>query len=210
MLQGKVEGPKGRGSLPRGIANDVLLSMISLRTVLLLLPILRGSYTEVEMWRSVGSIFQMVFLMIFLGGHGCTQPLEFESPLQNSPPESDESKGIQVSVVAGHESVQLAWSLAEEWQAPWVHYRLHMPGEPWDGTEASEGPSPLKNVGEGVFELTGLPNGVLVYVAVSAENAQGERSYSPFAKAQPERKLGERVWIPAGGFPMGRMEEGAS
>ena len=78
----------------------------------------------------------------------------------------------------------------------------------WDGS--IRGAKPLKNVGEGVFELTGLPNGVLVYVAVSAENAQGERSYSPFAKAQPERKLGERVWIPAGGFPMGRMEEGAS
>jgi formylglycine-generating enzyme required for sulfatase activity len=78
-----------------------------------------------------------------------------------------------------------------------------LPGPPWDGTDASNGDSPLAVVGATEATLAGLHNDVAYYVAVSLVSEGIESPTSDPMLVIPRRNASALALIPGGVFTMG-------
>jgi formylglycine-generating enzyme required for sulfatase activity len=118
--------------------------------------------------------------------------------------------GAAVSPVALHATasdgaVLLEWQVAPTAvvQGFRVHYRKGLPGPPWDGDDALNGPSPIDVAGATHATVGGLDNDETYYFAVTAVSASGESPPSPVRNATPRVDLDAIALVPAGVFTMG-------
>jgi formylglycine-generating enzyme required for sulfatase activity len=119
--------------------------------------------------------------------------------------DADEASEWSLEAAPGDGAVRLAWTAPEAVSgAPVrVHYRVALPGPPWDGVGSLAGDSPLDAGNEAALTLAGLANGVAHYFAVSAVVAGQDAAMSAWVKATPRRDGTAQVFVPAGVFTMG-------
>lgn len=108
-------------------------------------------------------------------------------------------------------SLILQWSKSTEVDFWLIYYRADLPGPPWDGDQASNGPSPLVVAAElSTFTLTGLSNDRTVYLRLVGFVSEQAVAQSDIVKATPRRDATAQVLIPAGIFWMGTDDLGAA
>ena len=87
----------------------------------------------------------------------------------------------EVDGTSGYESLLINWEPSEDGDA--VFYRVYYDSdgccEPYEGTDASQGPSPITVLRKSELLLTGLQNGLTYYIAVTAmDQCANESEYS--------------------------------
>ena len=114
-----------------------------------------------------------------------------------------ENLTLDWQINAGDTAVSVRWKTPPGLSNALVHYRVGMPGFPWDGDEAEAGKSPVTPEQEGELTLTGFPNNHVVYVSLSFDDESGNRLFSPARFVIPLREPGAQVWVDSGVFTMG-------
>lgn len=163
-------------------------------------PNLSLPYTEGEM-----RVFTMISLPLFLF-LGCVAAPDVDLVVDASdgePMAQGEVQNFSLLLTPRDGKIDVQWLPPQGVTQARVYYRKTLPGEPWTGTDASNGPSPLLVENETLYTLDGLSNGEVYYVAVSLFDAGEWSAISPAQKTKPERAIGARVWVPPGVFTMG-------
>ncbi len=145
--------------------------------------------------------------LLFLLALGCVGPDPKAPPASESLP-LESSPVVNLVLTPGDGALLVEWESLSTTpvDAFQVYYRKGLPGVPWDGTEAINGPSPVRVEQSTSVTLDGLENGAAYFVSVSQVQGGEESLLSNLATGVPVREVGAQVWVPPGTFYMGAAE----